>query len=130
MQKAEAEVFHRSTIYVCNYDDIIDQGGGAFWRSGLQRLGLHNSQVLLLLLRGFGARRRRWHKYIDGTTSGTVAEKLKWLPLLLVINERSHVSSKVLAAAEQNIFECILVSRIEKSSGEVRLPAILLFGDD
>ena len=105
-------------------------GGGAFWRSGLQRLGLHNSQVLLLLLRGFGARRRRWHKDFDGTTSGTVAKKLKWLPLLFVIDERSQVSSKVLAAAEQNILECILVSRIEKSSGEVRLPAILLFGDD
>ena len=54
-------------------------------------------------------------------------EKLKRLPLLLVIDERSQVSSKVLAAAEQNILECILVSRIEKSSGEVRLPAILLF---
>ena len=67
--------------YVCNYDDI-DQGGGAFWRSGLQRLGLHNSQVLLLLLRRLGSRRRRWHKDFDGTTSGTVAEKLKWLPLL------------------------------------------------
>ena len=47
-----------------------------------------------------------------------------------MIDERSQVSSKVLAAAEQNILECILVSRIEKSSEEVRLPAILLFGDN
>ena len=59
-----------------------------------------------------------------------LSEKLKRLPLLLVIDKRSQVRSKILAAAEQNILECILVSRIEKSSGEVRLPAILLFGDD
>ena len=72
------------------------------------------------------------YKDFDRTTSGTVAKKLKWLPLLFVfvIDERSQVSSKVLAAAEQNILECILVSRIEKSSGEVRLPAVLMFGDD
>ena len=25
----------------------LGQGGGAFWRSGFQRLGLHNSQALL-----------------------------------------------------------------------------------
>ena len=59
-----------------------------------------------------------------------LSEKLKWLPLLFVIDERSQVSSKVLAAAEQNILECIMVGRIEKSSGEVCLPAVLLFGDD
>ena len=50
------------------------QGGGAFWRSGLQRLGLHNSQVLLILLRRLGARRKRWRKDFDGRTSGTIRE--------------------------------------------------------
>ena len=56
------------------HDDDIDQGGSAFWRSGLQRLGLHNSHVLLLLLRRLGSQQRRWHKDFDGTTSGTVRE--------------------------------------------------------
>ena len=52
------------------------------------------------------------YKDFDGTTKETVAKKLKWLPLLFVIDKRSQVRSKILAAAEQNICECILVSRI------------------
>ena len=55
-----------------------------------------------------------------------LSEKLKRLPLLLVIDKRSQVRSKILAAAEQNIPECILVSRIQKISGEVCQPSCCL----
>jgi len=57
-----------------------------------------------------------------------LSEKLKRL-LLLVIDERSQVSSKVLAATERNIRECIFGQQnSEEQWGG--LPAVLLFGDD
>ena len=49
--------------------------------------------------------------------------------LVLIIDERSQVSSKVLAAAEQNVRECIYKGQNSKEyfGG---LPVVLLFGDD
>jgi len=49
--------------------------------------------------------------------------------LILIIDERSMISSKVLAAAERNTRECVFNGQ---NSGELwgGLPVVLLFGDD
>ena len=50
------------TIIYFEYDLLQQrgQGGGAFWRSGFQRLGLHNSQVLLRRRLGAQKKMAKW----------------------------------------------------------------------
>ncbi len=65
---------------------------------------------------------------ITGTALENLQERLKHL-LCLILDERSILSSKVLAAAERNIRHSVYKGQ---NSGEIwgGIPVVLLFGDD
>jgi len=65
---------------------------------------------------------------ITGTALENLQERLKHL-LCLIIDERSMLSSKVLAAAERNVRHAVYKGQ---NGGEIRggVPVVLLFGDD
>ena len=82
-QRLKSEVVHHQyyddiSIIYFEYDLLqqLGQGGGAFWRSGFQRLGPHNSQVLLRRMKSRSAELgRRWHNEFGGRNdNGTVRE--------------------------------------------------------
>ena len=82
-QGLKSEVVHHQyyddiSIIYFEYDLLqqLGQGGGAFWRSGFQRLGPHNSQVLLRRMKSRSAELgRRWHNEFGGRNdNGTVRE--------------------------------------------------------
>ncbi len=65
---------------------------------------------------------------VTGTALENLQEHLKHI-FCLIIDERSMLSSKVLAAAERNIRHSVYKGQ---NSGEIwgRVPVVLLFGDD
>ena len=75
-----------------------------------------------------GVRVSHPEKGLTQQTKARLLEQLERL-LVLIIDERSMISSKVLAAAERNTRECIYKGQ---NTSEIwgGLPVILLFGDD
>ncbi len=80
------------------------------------------------LHRLLGISESRPDKKVTGTALENLQERLKHL-LCLIIDERSMLSSKVLAAAERNVRHSVHKCQ---NSGEIwgGVPVVLLFGDD
>ena len=92
--------------------------------SGAAAFNVQGSTIHNLL----GVRVTNPEKGLTDNTKSRLLEQLQRL-LVLVIDERSMISSKVLAAAERNTRECIYNGQ---NSSEIwgGLPVVLLFGDD
>ena len=92
--------------------------------SGAAAFNVQGSTIHNLL----GVRVTNPEKGLTDNTKARLLEQLQRL-LVLVIDERSMISSKVLAAAERNTRECIYNGQ---NSSEIwgGLPVVLLFGDD
>ena len=92
--------------------------------SGAAAFNVQGSTIHNLL----GVRVTNPEKDLTENTKSRLLEQLERL-LVLVIDERSMISSKVLAAAERNTRECIYRGQ---NSSEIwgGLPVVLLFGDD
>lgn len=92
--------------------------------SGAAAFNVQGSTIHNLL----GVRVTNPEKDLTENTKSRLLEQLERL-LVLVIDERSMISSKVLAAAERNTRECIFRGQ---NSSEIwgGLPVVLLFGDD
>ena len=92
--------------------------------SGAAAFNVQGSTIHNLL----GVRVANPEKGLTENTKSQLLEQLERL-LVLVIDERSMISSKVLAAAERNTRECIYRGQ---NSSKIwgGLPVVLLFGDD
>ena len=92
--------------------------------SGAAAFNVQGSTIHNLL----GVRVSNPEKGIQEKTKSRLLEQLERL-LVLIIDERSMISSKVLAAAKRNTRECIYRGQ---NSSEIwgGLPVVLLFGDD
>ena len=92
--------------------------------SGAAAFNVQGSTIHNLL----GVRVSHPEKGLTQQTKARLLEQLERL-LVLIIDERSMISSKVLAAAERNTRECIYKGQ---NTSEIwgGLPVILLFGDD
>ena len=92
--------------------------------SGAAAFNVQGSTIHNLL----GVRVSHPEKGLTEQTKARLLEQLERL-LVLIIDERSMISSKVLAAAERNTRECIYKGQ---NTSEIwgGLPVVLLFGDD
>ena len=92
--------------------------------SGAAAFNVQGSTIHNLL----GVRVSHPEKGLTEPTKARLLEQLERL-LVLIIDERSMISSKVLAAAERNTRECIYHGQ---NTSEIwgGLPVVLLFGDD
>jgi predicted nucleic-acid-binding protein/DNA replication protein DnaC len=92
--------------------------------SGAAAFNVQGSTIHNLL----GVRVSNPEKGLTEQTKARLLEQLERL-LVLIIDERSMISSKVLAAAERNTRECIYRGQ---NASEIwgGLPVVLLFGDD
>ena len=92
--------------------------------SGAAAFNVQGSTIHNLL----GVRVTNPEKGVTENTKSRLLEQLERL-LVLIIDERSMISSKVLAAAERNTRECIYRGQ---NSSKIwgGLPVVLLFGDD
>ena len=92
--------------------------------SGAAAFNVQGSTIHNLL----GVRVSHPEKGLTEQTKARLLEQLERL-LVLIIDERSMISSKVLAAAERNTRECIYKGQ---NNSEIwgGLPVVLLFGDD
>ena len=92
--------------------------------SGAAAFNVQGSTIHNLL----GVRVSHPEKGLSEPTKARLLEQLEQL-LVLIIDERSMISSKVLAAAERNTRECIYHGQ---NTSEIwgGLPVVLLFGDD
>ena len=92
--------------------------------SGAAAFSVQGSTIHSLL----GVRVNNPEKPLTASTKARLLDQLERL-LVLIIDERSMIGSKVLAAAERNTRECIYQGQ---NSSELwgGLPVVLLFGDD